>query len=368
LLSLKVYPDGSLTCSQISSVNSRYLKAGSGNNRYLNKPLPGQPGSPEYAAWISGSVAEAGLDRTIQAAAALGLSTLSNSSKTSPLSLKRRPRGHKGITSHGRRVVRFGAADLSDRLGRPNLSFLTCTLPALPDPIMIVVLGEWSRLLQNFRRKLAYHLSDSGLPASIIGVTEVQERRFENEGGLPLHIHWIFAGRKPGRGWMFRAEDFQKWWSECVTEITGNIEGISWDTSTRIESIRKDAAGYIGKYMSKGCNAVRKINELGWEWLLPSSWYTATKDIRASYKKNLYKVVGVKALALMSFLNKSDSSLLSWRKDLIVSSPDGTPIYSCWVARISRDMKPRTLVDILKQEITRYENEFEIVRKPVFSL
>lgn len=320
--SFKVYPDGTLTSGFIRKFN-------------LSLAPKRTPKQQEWDKWVMTSVRVHGVELTLTALESLGLSILPNLSKESRL-----PRGRKGITSHGRRVVRFSAQFLSDRYKQKCLSFLTCTLPPMPPIATMLLLGEWARLLHNFRRKLQYHLRRAGLPISIVGVTEVQEKRFDSEGSLPLHIHWIFVGRKPGKAWEYNCEHYQECWRECIEEIIGNDHEINWDASTRVESIHKDATGYIGKYMSKGCKAVRSIVEQGWEWLLPPSWYTCTNDLRAIYKKNLYVVSGAVASRLYALCQKELKYLIGWTHDVSITVQDGSQIYVGWCARLKRGISP----------------------------
>lgn len=327
LRSFKVYPDATLTSGFIRKFNLSLVPKRTSQQQ-------------EWDAWVMTSVRVHGVKLTLTALETLGLSILPNLSKES-----RPPRGRKGITSHGRRMVRFSARHLSDRYAQKCLSFLTCTLPPMPSEAVMILLPEWSRLLHNFRRKLQYHLKRAGLPTSIVGVTEVQEKRFENEGSLPLHIHWIFVGRKPRKTWEYCCEHYRECWRECIQEIIGNDYGIEWEASTRVESIRKDASGYIGKYMSKGCKAVRAVNEQGWEWLLPSSWYTCTNDLRATYKKNLYVVSGAVATKLYSLCQKELKHLIGWSRDISIPSQDGTQIFVGWCARLKRGISPEAFIE-----------------------
>lgn len=329
LRSFKVYPDGTLTSGFIRKFN-------------LSLAPKRTPKQAEWDKWVMTSVRVHGLSLTLTALETLGLSILPNLSKES-----RSPRGQKGITAHGRRLVRFSARHLTDRHRQKCLSFLTCTLPPMPPMALMALLPEWARLLHNFRRKLQYHLKRAGLPTSIVGVTEVQEKRLDSEGGLPLHIHWIFVGRKPHKGWEYNCEHYRECWKECIEEIIGDAKGVNWEASTRVESIRKDATAYIGKYMSKGMKAMSAIREQGWEWLLPPSWYTCTNDLRAKYKKNLYVVSGVVATRLYALCRGSFSHLVGWSHDVTIPHPDGSQRCIGWCARLIRGVSPEAFRDKL---------------------
>jgi hypothetical protein len=331
LLSLKVYPEGTVTTGLIrkfkpepvAAGNFRYLKSGKQDFRYLKTRTEDQ-GDPQ-----NGSN--------------LGLSNVSNSAKD--LSHRpRTPRGRGGITSHGRRLVRFGATWLQKQVGRSCLSFLTCTLPALPLEELLILLENWSRLMANFKRRLVYHLRKAGLPGQIIGVTEVQERRAEDGGGVPLHIHWVFQGRLPRNTWSLKPGFVAALWRECCGEIIGTLRVDEWNASVRIERILKDTSAYMSKYMSKGSKITKKLIENGWEWLLPSAWYVCTEGIKSTYKKNLYVVTGDQAVFLSRICRECFSDLFSFQKDIYIDLPNDSQLYVGWVAKLISSVSPETFL------------------------
>lgn len=57
--------------------------------------------------------------------------------------------------------------------------------------------------------------------------------------------------------------------------------------------VRKDAAGYLGKYMSKGGKILEKVKECMPSVALPSQWWGISGDLRRDIKEELSYVLQV---------------------------------------------------------------------------
>lgn len=254
--------------------------------------------------------------------------TLGSSSPVISEKLQRRPKGVMGISTYGRNLVKDSATFLQRKYGRSKLSFLTCTLP----PSKQCDREQWGRCIDLLRRKISYHLKAAGLPPHIVGVTEIQEKRLENTGDIYLHIHWLFVGRRGSRdGWEFNKEFFRELWRDTVDTVLGTQgDTTDWSAATRIEPVRKDASGYMGKYMSKGSKTVGELRERGYIDYIPSAWYTCTEGLKTIYKKNLYVVSGKVATELFDALMGPLSHLLKFSKFVKLESDSGYPIVVGW--------------------------------------
>jgi hypothetical protein len=87
----------------------------------------------------------------------LGLSLLANSHNSefqniSTASNESKRRGHKGITSYGKRMIRNAAWLIQKKVGIKQLGFLTVTLPSFDsrEDIMCVLISEWSEMVRQF--------------------------------------------------------------------------------------------------------------------------------------------------------------------------------------------------------------------------
>lgn len=199
-----------------------------------------------------------------------------------PQLAERSPRGRSGLTQHGKRLVRNAAILLQDTHGHKRLSFLTCTLPALGSDALRRIHQNWHRLLQLFRTKLRDELRSHGLSPEIVGVTEIQMGRLQNRNEYALHIHWVFQGRQGlDSQWLIRPARFAELWNDAVMKHSGVKFDGQRCPSTRVESIRRSAADYLSKYISKGAGSIAAVIDSGYEDQLPHSWYTCTKALRS---------------------------------------------------------------------------------------
>jgi len=210
----------------------------------------------------------------------LGLSELSNSHKDIEMEERTR-RGLGGITMYGQRMVKNAAYLLQQKYGARQLTFLTLTLPGTPDETFEVS-KEWSRITRNFYQKLKRRLVGEGLSPAVVGVTEIQPKRFLRTGGMPLHLHIVFQGANRDNEWVFRPDDFKNMWRETVMAVFPGMEKHSFASATNTQRVRDSAAGYLGKYMSKGEKDISMVIEKspGVVDALPSAWYNLSKEAR----------------------------------------------------------------------------------------
>lgn len=210
----------------------------------------------------------------------LGLSELPNS-HTNPEMSERTRRGLNGISTYGQRMVKNAAYLLQQKHGARRLTFLTLTLPGTPDETFEVA-KEWSRLCRNFYQKLKRRLVVMGLSPVIVGVTEIQPKRFKRTGGMPLHLHVVFQGAFKDHMWCFRPDDFRDMWRDSVVAVIPSMAKHSFSSASNAQRVKSSAAGYLGKYMSKGEKDITAILEEAPAVVdaLPSSWYNLTKEAR----------------------------------------------------------------------------------------
>lgn len=191
--------------------------------------------------------------------------------------------GRKGITSYGSKVVRSGAYLLQERYGRRRLSFLTLTLPPLEPDELQRVAESWGDCVKQLIQGLARVLQRQGLPRLIVAVTEIQEKRLQGAGLGYLHVHATFVGRHSRGAWCLSPEDVRRMWLAIVSRKVGRI--VESESCEEIRVVRKSAENYLGKYMSKGGEALGEYAEkMGWK-SVPRQWWTATQPVKNWVKK-----------------------------------------------------------------------------------
>lgn len=201
----------------------------------------------------------------------LDLSNLSNLRK--PSDRVRSKRGLKGITGYGRQTVKDAAYWLQQEYGKARLAFWTVTIP--PECLNENLIRNWSKVVKNTQEKLIYHLKSHKLPLFIVGVTEVQPKRYVKARSIPpLHLHIVFvAGHKPYAP-LIPKEVLSKMWADTVSHYSGEV--CRHDTVSSVQFIKKDVVGYLGKYMSKGFQDMEGLDKS----LCPPTWYFCNRPLK----------------------------------------------------------------------------------------
>ncbi len=220
----------------------------------------------------------------------LGLSHATNSHKPSTSGNEKVPKdrdrkGLKGISSLGKKMVRSGAAYLEIRHGKRNLTFGTLTLPPLNEEDFLKCCQNWHDLKRKFSQELSRILERRGLDPSWVDVTEVQQSRFLKTGEVGLHLHYLHQGKMPGKHWAIGCEEIKNLWARLLQNLLGH--DVDCSAATRIESVRKSAKGYLGKYMSKGGEIIELVKAAGKSDYLPHAWWGISHGLRKIVKDNI---------------------------------------------------------------------------------
>ena len=241
----------------------------------------------EECSWADGLVNNYGTR-----AAPLDLTLLDNLPEQNPTGTtppEKARYGLKGMTSEARRKVRASAHLLQERYGKARLSFVTLTVPPLGDRKSERRLASrWHDAIRYLIRQLKLLLRQRGLPQTLVGVCEIQVRRYASSGQFPLHIHLVLVGRKRSRGpWGIHYSEFRETWSDILQGIVGHP--IETRYLENVKEVEKDAGSYLGKYMSKSQNEIEKVVSEGNEWMLPKQWWFSTKEMKNWLKSRTYR-------------------------------------------------------------------------------
>lgn len=214
----------------------------------------------------------------------LGLSLPSISH--SPSDEGKAPKGTKGLTGHGKKVLRNAVGRIQGLYGKRRLSFVTLTLPNLTYEQHWYISSNWSQIVRVFFQKLGRHLESAGLPVVYASCTEMQPGRCESEEVPALHLHFVCVGRsRSGGAWAFSPVEFRRMWASVLQLYVGEIE----DTRAleNVQMVKKDASSYMAKYVSKGCSldTPPRSDETGWS--LPTSWYNVNLKLRRWVLENI---------------------------------------------------------------------------------
>lgn len=149
---------------------------------------------------------------------------------------------------------------------------------------MDVVVENWARLVKSFIKELTRELHRKGLPGEIVGVTEIQEKRYKKWGQVAPHLHLIFQGRKYWSDfWQISTSRVRDIWNRQIEVIIG--APFYGGATTRIEKPRKSLKAELGKYFTKGGSIIKQIIEDGKGHLLPTGWTICTVSLKNRVKR-----------------------------------------------------------------------------------
>lgn len=196
--------------------------------------------------------------------------------------------GRKGITGYGKKMVRAAATLLQRRVKRHSLTFLTLTVPELSRNAMEAIALAWNELLRQLIQYLRRRLERKGLFPEIVSVTELQPRRLKDGSLGCLHLHIAFQGRASrAKAWWLTPLEIREWWLKALSRVAG--QKVESSAVENLKMVRSSAAGYLGKYMSKGAGDVEKYAAIaGWE-CVPRQWWNLSAAMRRRVKAATFK-------------------------------------------------------------------------------
>lgn len=274
----------------------------------------------------------------------LGLTDAPNSHKPS-----NRPEsyGRKGITGFGKKMVR-SACCLLERTYRGRLTFSTITMPSLPLEQRISLAECWPEFLRQLLQWLSRRLESQRLPKAVVSVTEVQPKRLKAGNGGYLHLHLVWPNLRVGRGHWAVDVDGLRTWIEAFLLKRGLLPEGEWvNVDTQI--VRKSAAAYLSKYMSKGGDVLEVfVKENGWS-ACPGQWWNLTKTMRDKVKSELHEgtVIGEVLRMVVDYAFDCSDFDAFWYLHHVDMEYDGRSITVGWFGALKDEIR-RDIVQMLQ--------------------
>lgn len=210
-----------------------------------------------------------------QSGATLGLS-IANNSRT------RSARGSGGIRPRQRDVLCWSANQLERVYGRKCMSFLTLTLPTMPDCDLRSIQDNWSKIVDEVCREIKRKLRDAGLRTSVVGCTEIQLERREETGQSYPHLHLVFRGRvSTVYAWLLTPSQFRAIWQTACSRFLGS-SAYQWESSENVQQVRSSSGGYLAKYISKCSSKSELGTQNSWH---PGDWIVCSRVLRSLYRQ-----------------------------------------------------------------------------------
>ena len=215
--------------------------------------------------------------------------------------------GSKGITAYGKKMVRSGAKILQEEWGLKCTGFGTLTLPSFSVDEMQVIAESWGQLVKRFFEEFKREQRRHGGDERYVYVTEVQEARFISSGELGLHIHFVYKARQSAydTNWFISADWCRHTWRRILANRLGHVCADIPMPRCELKLVRKDAVGYLGKYMSKGGKILAEIKQSMPNLALPSQWWGISGDLRSDIKSRIVVCSSFVASALWRWSESS---------------------------------------------------------------
>lgn len=299
-------------------------------------PLPDIPfrseSEVEQAEWVAQLLAVHGAESVLEYYG-VDVSTLGLSPR--PNSHSRKRRGTLGISSYGRRLVRNACHELENTYSRDVLTFATFTLPNVTALESRTIGRHWAEIVRVFVQRLRRGLLSAGLPAEVVGVTEVQEGRTARDGLLGLHLHLVFVGRKARSSWAFTPAWYRSEWASVVSRyLREPRESYRWGSVENIQRVKFSAESYLGKYLSKGAKAVGALREKFGADCLPSAWHTCSASLRDRVVGHIRGLSPGGANALVDACSDPECDWFVYRRPVQVVGDSGKLITLGWMGKL----------------------------------
>jgi len=245
------------------------------------------------------------------------------------------PRGLNGVTTYGRRFVTSAAKLMQDRHHARGLCFLTLTVPPLDPWERMEVASHWGRSMSRLVQWLNRVLERQGVDPLVVGVTELQEKRADHTGEAYLHAHVVVPLYARGRRYAVDIVALRTWWKGELERVIGRA--LPQEPRCQAERVRSDAAAYLGKYLSKGTDAIAGIrSDLG-DHSVPGQWWFCSAPCRALVKRSIISgqaaSVYVEACVEQALLEEDWHSFAFIRP--IIIEWQGVPLLVGWTGRLA---------------------------------
>jgi hypothetical protein len=243
--------------------------------------------------------------------------------------------GRNGITSYGARRVRNAAYLLQEQFGKFRCVFATATLPDLPLEQMELIHRRFNQVVDHYRLGLKRLLQDKGLSGEIVGVTEVQEKRYERTGIPVLHIHSVFVGKDASGKWAISPQAHDDIWRRALGVAIG-YEPPELTSACNLSRVRKDAESYLGKYMTKGVASVGRIISGGFSGWLPKQWWSCSRSLSQRVDAGTIQADDF-AECLLESMESDGSGLWIWHRKIELVKDGGEKITIAYYGKLRRE-------------------------------
>lgn len=241
-----------------------------------------------------------------------------------------RPRyGQNGISSRGKRTVKGASALLQKMYGKERLGFCTLSLPSYSKQQISTLAEKWANVVRVFFQKFKRELKAIGCSNELVGVTEIQIKRFRKYGVVAPHLHFVYVCRADKNAQFYvHVNVIRRLWKETlISQVKQDFredgQEVEWGACVDCQVVKKSVSSYLGKYMSKGSAIIGEIHDAGKKAELPRHWWTISAAFRDKYKKSIKKIdPGACHLLFYKPQQALARKIIRWYKEIYVQVGD----------------------------------------------
>jgi hypothetical protein len=198
---------------------------------------------------------------------------------------------------------------------------------------------EWHKVIDRYRLLMSRQLRAAGLTGEIVGVSEIQEKRYAKNGFPCLHCHFVFVGCPRSGNWAVTPARHDYIWRKSLESVLCVCLS-SVATACQLKRVEKDAEGYLGKYMSKGGAVIAAVVADGYDWALPKQWWSCSRSLVQRMKKQMrHFTEGVPWLIACAAAH--DANVWAFYSVVSIDMPDGESVDVGSYGRLTRETNGR---------------------------
>lgn len=202
-------------------------------------------------------------------------------------SCDKRPNRKKlvGMTKRMSRRIRNGVYLLEQgRYGKDVLSFLTLTLPNLSSESLEICCQNWDKMVKRFFDWLRITLKRKHIELQHVYCTEIQSKRLQSRNEYAPHLHVVFRGRNGKKQpWAVTPKQCRKAWKRCISAFIA--ERFDSSALENLQRIKRSAARYLSKYISKGCNILPSDTDSTVSQALRTQWGGMARSVSQAIER-----------------------------------------------------------------------------------
>lgn len=191
--------------------------------------------------------------------------------------------------------------------GKHVLSFLTLTLPNLSKEGLEICCKNWDAMVKRFFDWLRVTLKRRNIEFQHVYCTEIQLKRLQKNGQYAPHLHVVFRGRNGIKcPWAVTPKECRQAWRRSIAHFV--TERFDDSALENLQRIKRSAARYLSKYLSKGVSIDTLCSETANFKALRTQWGGMARSLSKALKQSISRLdsSGKWRETLIYFVSKLD--------------------------------------------------------------